>query len=115
MLTDEGRLPPEAPLLRLYRRDLSTSAITGLPNFRTVFDTVHISSSSRVMFFEQKERALSDLAERNLAFHRAEIARLTERLAITPPHTRRAGLLRTTLRYHHDMVARSGGDAARGA
>lgn len=66
------------------------------------------------MVYMQKEQTLSDLAERSLAFHRAEIARLTERLAITPPHTRRAGLLRTTLRYHHDMIARSGGDAARG-
>ncbi len=80
-----------------------------------MFDTVHKPRSPCAMVYMQEEQTLSDLAERSLAFHRAEIARLTERLAITPPHSRRAGLLRTTLQYHHDMVARFGGAAVHAA
>lgn len=48
--------------------------------------------------------------ESGLAFHRAEIVRLSAALAAARPDSRKASLLRTTLRLHEEMIAR----AARG-
>ena len=42
-----------------------------------------------------------------LAFHRAEIVRLSAALAAARPDSRQASLLRTTLRLHEEMVARA--------
>lgn len=46
------------------------------------------------------------MVENSLAFHHAEIARLTALLAVTPPASRSASLMRTTLKLHEDMIAR---------
>jgi lambda repressor-like predicted transcriptional regulator len=54
-------------------------------------------------------------ADRDLAYHRAEIARLKEAIASSAPQSRRAGLLRATLQLHEEIVARSHDRVARRA
>lgn len=54
-----------------------------------------------------------DSGDRDLAYHHAEIARLKVILATARPNSRRAGLLRSILKYHEEVLARPGGGAAR--
>jgi hypothetical protein len=42
----------------------------------------------------------------DLAYHHAEIARLTEAIAASRPNSSRANALRTKLRYHEDHIGR---------
>jgi lambda repressor-like predicted transcriptional regulator len=61
------------------------------------------------MLFDQLQQGLFVSADRDLAYHRAEIARLKEAIASSAPQSRRAGLLRATLQLHEEIVARSDG------
>jgi len=48
----------------------------------------------------KRRQGLFEAAEKSVAFHRAEIARLTAKLGVTPARSRDAGLIRTTLKLH---------------
>lgn len=49
---------------------------------------------------------MSDSGDRDLAYHHAEIVRLTEALAASRPNSRRAGLLRAILKFHEEILTR---------
>lgn len=94
--------PPTLGALSVYERRSLT--ISGRARYRTktADPTCHACSS-------QAETAFVAMVRQGLEFQRAEIARLTGRLATAPPGSRFASLLRTTLKFHKDMIARAGG------
>lgn len=47
-----------------------------------------------------------DSSANDLAYHHAEIARLTEAIAASRPNSTRANALRTKLKYHEDRIGR---------
>jgi hypothetical protein len=49
---------------------------------------------------------MQNFGERDLAYHHAEIARLTELIAKARPDARRTGMLRTLLKFHEDIIGR---------
>jgi hypothetical protein len=49
---------------------------------------------------------MQNFGERDLTYHHAEIARLTELIAKARPDARRTGMLRSLLKFHEDMVGR---------
>jgi hypothetical protein len=49
---------------------------------------------------------MQNFGERDLAYHHAEIARLTELIAKARPDARRTGMLRSLLKFHEDMIGR---------
>ena len=49
---------------------------------------------------------MQNSGERDLAYHHAEIARLTELIEKARPDSRRTGMLRSLLKFHQDVIGR---------
>jgi hypothetical protein len=58
------------------------------------------------MLFAYVEHTLFVSADKDLTYHRAEIARLSAAIGSAVPNSRRAGFLRATLQLHEGIVAR---------